>query len=80
MKQGFVFLKEALACVGIQADILPVSPYKSAADPLPPLGDVPRGARDEMMEWTPSVGVASGRASKPYSTSSSTSWGTSEKR
>ena len=49
IKQGFVFLKDALARVGIQVDVLQISPYKSAADPLVRSEMSPE--MREMMDW-----------------------------
>lgn len=49
LKRSFVFLGEALAHLGIKADILQISPYKSAADFLT-RSSMSKAAR-EMMDW-----------------------------
>ncbi len=49
MKQAVVFLKDALARVGLQADLLQISPYKTAGDPLMRSEMSPE--MREMMDW-----------------------------
>lgn len=49
LSQSFVFLKDALERLGIEADFLQISPYKSGADPLTRAEMSPE--MREMMDW-----------------------------
>lgn len=49
VRRGFVFLKDALARIGLQGDFIQITPYKSAPDPLM-RSEMSEEAR-EMMSW-----------------------------
>ncbi len=49
LRQSVTFLKDALARVGLQADVLQISPYKTAADPLTRSEMSPE--MREMLDW-----------------------------
>ena len=58
LAREYVFLAEGLGRVGVQADFLQITPYKTAADALTKRSLTPEAR--EMAEWLADSGFAAG--------------------